>query len=48
MSPLKLFYYLCAIGGGGLVIGLCVLFVLLLWVLVIGWSKRPAVNADDA
>jgi hypothetical protein len=41
MTPLKLFTYLCAFGGGLLVIGLCLFVLLLLFAGVLGWSKRP-------
>lgn len=42
MTPLKLFQFLSAIGGGLFVIGFALFLLFLLFVTVAAWAKRPA------
>jgi hypothetical protein len=42
VTPIRLFEYFAAIGGGLFVIGLCLFILFLLFVTVAAWAKRPA------
>jgi hypothetical protein len=47
MTEWHLFFRFCAIGGGALVLLLCLFIGILPFVLLVGWAKRP-VQTDSA
>ena len=42
MTPIKLFYFFCAVGGGLFVIGFLLFVLFLLFAIVAAWARRTA------